>query len=206
VGYAWMFGLFNNERSRMAPAFSGLHTSYPSAGQCEQRQSVKNVRFNGRQIATLKLAHRFFGKRAHECCDRPCRCPYKTSLSRQHNPVLVRFRASDLAFSTAATPASGPLIQALPRSDDNVSWQFPVGHGAGGNLCPATAAKVSLAFSNQNEWSIATALLNCGCTDGSTGDREIYLTGVFPDRLWMLVFGKQPMRECRTQRSPGCNK
>src|ERR1700726_660486 len=31
----------------------------------------------------------------------------------------------------------------------------------------ATAAKVSLAFSNQNEWSIATALLNCGRTDGS---------------------------------------
>src|ERR1019366_2286547 len=30
-----------------------------------------------------------------------------------------------------------------------------------------TAAKVSLAFSYQKEWSIATALLNCGWTDGS---------------------------------------
>src|SRR5215472_12476389 len=31
----------------------------------------------------------------------------------------------------------------------------------------AIAAKVSLAFSYQKEWSIATALPNCGCTDGS---------------------------------------
>src|SRR5215469_10133453 len=31
----------------------------------------------------------------------------------------------------------------------------------------ATAAKVSLAFSYQKEWSIATALLNCGWTAGS---------------------------------------
>src|SRR5215469_5562966 len=31
----------------------------------------------------------------------------------------------------------------------------------------AIAAKVSLAFSYQKEWSIATALLNCGWTDGS---------------------------------------
>src|ERR1700680_1571685 len=31
----------------------------------------------------------------------------------------------------------------------------------------ATAAKVSLAFSYQKEWSIATALLNCGRTNGS---------------------------------------
>src|SRR5215467_5932603 len=35
-----------------------------------------------------------------------------------------------------------------------------------GSFC-ATWAKVSFAFSYQNEWSIATALLNCGWTDGS---------------------------------------
>src|SRR5450432_778324 len=35
-----------------------------------------------------------------------------------------------------------------------------------GSFC-ATAAKVSLAFSYQKEWSIATALLNCGWTDVS---------------------------------------
>ena len=36
----------------------------------------------------------------------------------------------------------------------------------------ATAEKVSLAFSYQNECSIATALVNCCCTDGAqeTGD------------------------------------
>src|SRR5271169_2406471 len=35
-----------------------------------------------------------------------------------------------------------------------------------GSFC-ATAAKVSLAFSYQKEWSMATAALNCGWTDGS---------------------------------------
>src|SRR5208282_6442088 len=35
-----------------------------------------------------------------------------------------------------------------------------------GSFC-ATAAKVSLAFSYQKEWSIATALLNCAWTAGS---------------------------------------
>src|SRR5215469_724364 len=39
----------------------------------------------------------------------------------------------------------------------------------------ATAAKVSLAFSYQKEWSIATALVNCGWTDGSQETRKFTL-------------------------------
>jgi hypothetical protein len=45
-----------------------------------------------------------------------------------------------------------------------VSTQYAMPHAGSFS---ATAANVSPAFSNQKEWSIATALLNCAWTDGS---------------------------------------
>src|SRR5580700_10553978 len=47
-----------------------------------------------------------------------------------------------------------------------------------GSFC-ATAAKVSLAFSYQKEWSIATALLNCGRTDSSQETGKLTLPSLF---------------------------
>src|SRR5712691_13035274 len=39
----------------------------------------------------------------------------------------------------------------------------------------AIVANVSLALSYQNEWSIATALLNCACSEGSQDTRKLTL-------------------------------
>jgi len=57
----------------------------------------------------------------------------------------------------------------------------------------ATAAKVSLAFSNQNEWSIATALLNCGLHRAHR-DGEITLRS--PGSPVVLVSATADCREC----------
>ena len=58
-------------------------------------------------------------------------------------------------------PLSGPAkpIGTRLQLGANAAIQYAMPHA--GSFC-AIAAKVSLAFSYQKEWSIATALLNCG--------------------------------------------